>query len=1049
MTEPVGTPLGWQRVRELFHSALERDAAARRDYLDQACAGDADLRREVDSLIAAHGEVGSFIAEPVGTPEPSTSNEIRREPALAAGLQVGPYELVELLGAGGMGEVYRARDPRLDRDVALKILPRALATEPDRRERFLREARMVSALNHPNICTIHEIGSADGLDYICFEYIEGKTLAVVLEGPPMSFERFLDLCLPLVEALAYAHGKGILHRDLKPSNIMITERGPKVLDFGLAKSLATPESARGSTTALSDVGQVVGTAAYMSPEQALGRKVDERSDVFSFGTVLYEMASGKQAFVGETPTEVLDAVLHHDPVPLSDVRAELPAGLSLVLQKALCKDASERYQRMADLAADLRSLEAGGAALIAGRRRRIARAAIAAAVAASIAIALVLINRWPAAPPLAPPNSVAVMYFENLSDRTDTDNTGRMLAGLVTTDLAASDGLQVVSSQRLFDITRQLGTTAGTPDRTVATDVARRAGAAKMVLGQVAHAGSRTVATAELVEVAGGRLLGSYRVEGTGSDDVFAMAEGLGGQVRAYLTGRPRAPGSAGSLTRQLTASADAYRAYIRGVALFQPQGIEKAVEAFREAVRIDPDFALAHYRLSVALTEFREGSAEARAHAERAAALKDKLSPRDRDVVEGNFLYVTGRLTQAVPLLESALARDPENKELLFLLSECIMHSPRDADPRHAIEVMERALALDPQFRSVYHHLSAAYNFTDQFARGHQMLDEWESKEPETVRQMRAGLMASQGRLQEALRVGEPAIGPGPISVRSRIALAADRWDVVRSLLEEHGGGESPARHFLDETRAHFHTTLGEFARAEAAYRAYVPARLEPNESTGSAAALTMLHALAELLALKGDLAAAQGEAERALQVQPDGPFCLYVAGLFAARAGDLQSSERHLRKLEEVTKVARNPLVPHYRDGLMAELALARGHPLDAQRLLEKAVASGMLRYEAMQFLPGPLLRDALARSYLATGEKEKAVAALEGLLTYKMHAYAHPVIKIRAYYTLGTLKLDLGDRAAGRAHLLKFLEYWGKADWDLPEVREARARLASSAS
>jgi tetratricopeptide (TPR) repeat protein len=484
-------------------------------------------------------------------------------------------------------------------------------------------------------------------------------------------------------------------------------------------------------------------------------------------------------------------------------------------------------------------------------------------------------------------------------------------------------------------------------------------------------------------------------------------------------------------------------------VALFQPQGIEKAAAAFREAVRIDPEFALAHYRLSVAVTEFREGNAEARAHAERAASLKDKLSPRDRELVEGNYFYATGRLTQAVPVLESALARDPQNKELLFLLSECYMHSPRDADPRRAIEVMERALALDPQFRNVYHHLSAAYNFTDQFAKGYQRLDEWESKEPETVRQMRSGLLASQGRLDEALRLGDPAVGPGPIYVRSRIALAADRWDIVRALLKEHGGGESPARHFLEETRAHFHTTLGEFARAEAAYRAYVPAHLEPDGSTGAAAKVTMLHALAELLALKGDVATAQGEAERALQVQPEGPFCLYVAGLFAARAGDLRSSERHLQKLEEVTKVARNPLVPYYRDALTAELALARGQPAEAQRLLEKAVSSGVLRYEGAQFLPDPLLRDALARAYLATGEKKKAVEALQGLLTYKLRAYAHPTLKIRAYYALGMLKFDLRELAAGRAHLLTFLQYWGKADWDLPEVREARARLASSES
>jgi len=415
---------------------------------------------------------------------------------------------------------------------------------------------------------------------------------------------------------------------------------------------------------------------------------------------------------------------------------------------------------------------------------------------------------------------------------------------------------------------------------------------------------------------------------------------------------------------------------------------------------------------------------------------------------VEGNFLYATGRLSEALPVLEAALARDPENKELLYLAGETYMHSPRDADPRRGAQVMERALQLDPEFRAVYHHLASAYMFSDDFAKAYERLDEWEPKQPETVRHLRSMLLSGEGRLDEALRVGDPAEGPAPIYIRSRQALAADRWDILRSILETHGS-EAGLRSFLDQTRAHFHATLGEFGRAETAYRAYVPARLRIDESTGAATELTMLHALAELVALKGDRASAQAEAERALLVQPDGPYCLYVAGLFAARAGDIPGAERHLRKLEAVTKVAHNPLVLHYRDALTAELALAQGQPVAAQRLLQAAVDSGKLRYEAMQFMPDALLRDGLARAYLATGDKRRATEALEGLLAVRMRAYAHPVVKIRAYYTLGTLKLDLGDRAAGRKHLLKFLEYWGKADWDLPEVREARARLASSAS
>jgi serine/threonine-protein kinase len=1040
------TPAQWQRVKDLFPLALECDPATRSRYLDQACDGDADLRKALESLIADHEQVGSFIAEPAGTRAQLSSRRARR-PLLPTGSQIGPYELVDLLGTGGMGEVYRARDPRLGREVALKVLPSDLAGDPERRGRFLREARMVSALNHPNICTIYEIGCDGGLDYICFEYIEGRTLDVLLEGAALSFERVLELAIPLVDALAYAHGKGILHRDLKPANIMVAERGPKLLDFGLAKVFAAGEPAADSTPSLTDAGLVMGTVAYMSPEQALGRKVDQRSDIFSFGTVLYELASGKQAFGPGTPTEVLDAVLHQEPVALARLRPELPADLSLVVEKALRKDAVERYQHIADLASDLGQLHHGaaGTRLIAAGRRRIPRAGIMAAATAAI-LGLVLLGRWRTVSPPTSPNSLAVMYFENLSDRSDRDNLGRMLTGLLTTDLASSQGLQVVSGQRLYDISRQLGKAEGNPDRTVATDVARRAGAAKMVLGQIARAGPRMVATVELVDVESGRQLGSYRTEGSSPQDVFSMAEGLGAQLRAGMTGRPTQRG-VGSLTRQLTASADAYRAFVRGEAFFHRWELAKATEAFREAMRLDPDFALAHYRFSIAAWGDRGGNfghaaePEVRAAAERAAALKDRLPVRDRELVEGNLLYVTGRLSEAVPLLESALARDPDHKELLYLLSECYSHSPRDADPRRVAELLERLLELDPQFHMVYNHLVNAYLQLGEIAVARDKLDEWEARGPETVRFTRAQLSAYEGEFDEALRLSESPEGPTAIIFRGRYALGAGRWDIAQSMLQEYGGQAN----LLRAIRALLQTFFGEFDRAEAHYRELSPARLEADEGMRGGGIVLRLHRLAELLPLKGDLKAAHREAERALEVQPKGPYCLYLAGRFATRAGDVAGAERHLRTLEEVTRVARGPLVPHYRDALVAEIALARGRPSEARPLLENALRSGKLNYDRWMFDPRPLLRDSLARTYLAAGEKEKAEQVMEAFIANGMERVPHPVLYVRTLYTLGRLKLELGDRAQGRKLLREFLTHWGKADWDLPEVRDARARLA----
>jgi eukaryotic-like serine/threonine-protein kinase len=343
------TPDRWRQITDVFHAVRERDARARQAFLDEACAADPSLREEVDALLAADGAAQRF-----GDLRFTLAEEAPLEP----GATLGPYRIDGLIGAGGMGEVYRARDPRLGRDVAVKVLPRQLAADPARRDRLLREAQAAAALNHPNICTVHEVGQADGRDYIVFEYIEGRTLASLQRAGGLSFRELIDLFLPLSEALDHAHRRGIVHRDLKPANVMVSALGlPKILDFGVAKGVARPAPAAGEARP-TEAGVVLGTAGYMSPEQALGRPVDARSDVFAFGCVLYELATGGRAFDGATFTEVTDAVLHKDPTPLSQLRPDLPPALAHIVQKSLRKAPEARYAAMSDVTEALRGLAA-------------------------------------------------------------------------------------------------------------------------------------------------------------------------------------------------------------------------------------------------------------------------------------------------------------------------------------------------------------------------------------------------------------------------------------------------------------------------------------------------------------------------------------------------------------------------------------------------------------------------------------------------------------------------------------------------------------------
>jgi eukaryotic-like serine/threonine-protein kinase len=325
----------WSRVRELFESALALPAELRSAHITAVCGDDQNLREQVELLLASHERANSFL----GTHAALTTIDGVR--VSFEGSRLGPYQLGPRLGAGGMGEVYKAKDTRLDRTVAIKVLPAHVATAPQARERFEREARAVAALNHPHVCTLYDVGSHDGVDFLVMEYLDGVTLTC-----PVPVDDAVKLAIDIAGALAAAHRQGILHRDLKPGNVMVTPNGVKLLDFGLAKSTE-------SDISVTQTGIVVGTVAYMSPEQVNGQLLDTRSDIFSFGALLYEMVSGKPAFAGTTAGQVMSAILRDDPPPLPE------SGLEAIVRKCLAKDPDQRYRTMDDVRAALEPVALG------------------------------------------------------------------------------------------------------------------------------------------------------------------------------------------------------------------------------------------------------------------------------------------------------------------------------------------------------------------------------------------------------------------------------------------------------------------------------------------------------------------------------------------------------------------------------------------------------------------------------------------------------------------------------------------------------------------
>ena len=358
------TPERWQQIDRLFHSALECDGEQREAFLTNACKGDESLRREVVSLLGSHEEANSFIRMPAS--DIAAELVAGRESKLTRGEYVGHYQIVSLLDEGGMGEVYLAFDARLGRHVALKRLPAKFTLDADRVYRFKQEARAVSALNHPNIVTIHEIGRANSLHFITTEFIEGETLRQHIAKGPITLELALDVATQIASALTAAHAAGIVHRDIKPENIMIRPDGyVKVLDFGLAKlanqnhefDLALEEST--SNQNQTGKGLILGTVNYMSPEQAKGETIDERTDIFSFGAVIYEILSGRTPFAGDSTLETLANLINSEPQPLSTVAPNVPSELQRIVSQTLCKNKDHRYQTMKVVLADLTDFQPG------------------------------------------------------------------------------------------------------------------------------------------------------------------------------------------------------------------------------------------------------------------------------------------------------------------------------------------------------------------------------------------------------------------------------------------------------------------------------------------------------------------------------------------------------------------------------------------------------------------------------------------------------------------------------------------------------------------